>query len=156
MAGYDNNSSDYVILNDEIDGNATDLSDHKLDPLLISKDLKKIINRLKGENLIDDKEVNYGSLMNSDLFNKDYLELASRLKRVNLVSLISSDDSSLNDSNLLAFFISSSLSYFCSCWFKSHKFSSLYLNRCLQCTDDSCDRLFARFKRIDGIEKERR
>ena len=112
MAGYDNNSSDYVILNDEIDGNATDLSDQKLDPLLISKDLKKIINRLKGENLIDDKEVNYGSLMNSDLFNKDYLELASRLKRVNLDSLISSDDSSQSDANLLAFFISSSLSYF--------------------------------------------
>jgi hypothetical protein len=58
-------------------------------------------------NILDEKSIDYGSLVQNDLFKNDYCNLASQLKHVKLSTLINSastDDE--NDLNLLAFFIS--------------------------------------------------
>jgi hypothetical protein len=58
--------------------------------------------RLKGENFIDEKTIDYNNLIKSDFFKNDYLKLAEQLKQIDLNKLIQFE----NDSNILAFFIS--------------------------------------------------
>jgi hypothetical protein len=55
---------------------------------------------LKGENIIDEKSVDYSNLIKSNLFKDDYLKLAFQLNKINLENLKG------NDTNLKAFFIS--------------------------------------------------
>lgn len=58
---------------------------------------------MKGENLLDEKRINYSNLATSLLFKQDYLNLAAQLKHIDLNKLIQTTQS---DSNLIAFFIS--------------------------------------------------
>ncbi len=75
------------------------------DPLVLSKNLSKLMKRLKGENFMDDSSIDYTSLINSDTFKVDYYKMSNQLKKVDLNQLLDSDPDK-NDANLLAFFIS--------------------------------------------------
>lgn len=61
-----------------------------------------MINRLKGENLVDEKSIDYLSLAKNTLFKNDYINLTRHLRHIDLNQLIKPK----NDHNLLAFFIS--------------------------------------------------
>lgn len=55
---------------------------------------------MKGENIIDEKSIDYSKLVESQLFREDYLQTALNLKFINLNKLAG------NDTYLKAFFIS--------------------------------------------------
>jgi hypothetical protein len=57
--------------------------------------------RLKSESLIIDNQIDYNRLTQTELFNNEYMSLATQLKNINL-NLLQSDDQKL------AFFISKS------------------------------------------------
>jgi hypothetical protein len=98
------NADEYIVLNNNNNESITnDKQTHYIDPLLLSKDLQRLMLRLKGENLIDDKLINYESLAKNTLFQNDYLNLTQQLKLIDLDKLIHPVK---KDSNLLAFFIS--------------------------------------------------
>ena len=59
--------------------------------------------RLKGKNLVNEKDIDYQSLIQNDLFKKDYLALTNSLKNIDLNKLL---DGEQNDINILSFFIS--------------------------------------------------
>ena len=67
------------------------------------------MTRLKGENLIDEKSINYSSLVRNELFQSDYLTLANQLKFINLDKLLVENDAQTSDSNILSFFISENM-----------------------------------------------
>lgn len=92
---------DYTILNNEAFGNSVPVAEINDDPLLLSKNLQKLMLKLKGENFIDEKTIDYNNLIKSDFFKNDYLKLAEQLKQIDLNKLIQFE----NDSNILAFFI---------------------------------------------------
>lgn len=98
------NADEYIVLNNNNNESITnDKQSNNIDPLLLSKDLQRLMLRLKGENLIDDKLINYESLAKNTLFQNDYLNLTQQLKLIDLDKLIHPVK---KDSNLLAFFIS--------------------------------------------------
>ena len=99
------NPDEYIVLNNN-NNNESIINckqTNNIDPLLLSKDLQRLMLRLKGENLIDDKLINYESLAKNTLFQNDYLNLTQQLKLIDLDKLIHPVK---KDSNLLAFFIS--------------------------------------------------
>ena len=53
------NAHEYIVLNDNNESITNDKQTNHIDPLLLSKDLQRLMLRLKGENLIDDKLINY-------------------------------------------------------------------------------------------------
>jgi len=65
----------------------------------------KIIFRLKGANLIDEKSIDYRNLIESEIFQNEYLSLANDLKSVCLDTLIEKDTNTTNE-NITSFFIS--------------------------------------------------
>lgn len=65
-------------------------------------ELYNLIVRLKGLNLIDEKSIDYKSLIENDLFQHDYIRLARELKSLDLDGLLSDNQ----DAKLMAFFIS--------------------------------------------------
>jgi hypothetical protein len=104
------NADEYIVLNNNNNESITnDKQTNNIDPLLLSKDLQRLMLRLKGENLIDDKLINYESLAKNTLFQNDYLNLTQQLKLIDLDKLIHPVK---KDSNLLAFFISIYYYYF--------------------------------------------
>jgi hypothetical protein len=102
------------------------------DPLLLSKKLhqlflrylilgqknrliipkQKFLRRIKGQNLMNEKEIDYINLIKSEHFTKDYVSLTDQLRKVNLEKLVNSDNKEQNDINLLSFFISNFLLFF--------------------------------------------
>jgi len=65
----------------------------------------KITFRLKGANLIDEKSIDYRNLIESEIFQNEYLSLANDLKSVCLDTLIEKDANTTNE-NITSFFIS--------------------------------------------------
>ena len=65
----------------------------------------KITFRLKGANLIDEKSIDYRNLIESEIFQNEYLSLANDLKSVCLDTLIEKDTNTTNE-NITSFFIS--------------------------------------------------
>jgi len=61
---------------------------------------------LKGEYFIDEKTIDYTSLIESDLFKSNYLNLVSELRHVKLDYLLATGSDEEVDINLLCFFIS--------------------------------------------------
>jgi hypothetical protein len=55
---------------------------------------------------MNEKEIDYKNLIQSELFKRDFISLTNQLKRVNLDELLNSENRELDDINLLSFFIS--------------------------------------------------
>ena len=55
---------------------------------------------------MDDCSIDYQSLIQSDLFQNEYLTLANRLKTIDLDKLFDPQDERLSHNNITAFFIS--------------------------------------------------
>ena len=98
-------STDYIILNQNNDNTTLEEGENVNDPVLLSKNLHKLMKRLKGEYFQDDKSIDYANLYKSDLFNHEYAQLTNQLKQLDLNLLLNSGNET-NDKNLLAFFIS--------------------------------------------------
>lgn len=92
----------YIILNEEYHS----IQYHEIieDPVLLSKNLNKLMKRLKGEYFVDENTIDYANLCQSELFNNDYQKLSNQLTDVDLELLLDENDT-VNDQNLLAFFI---------------------------------------------------
>ena len=58
---------------------------------------------------MNEKEIDYKNLIQSDLFTKDYISLINQLKKIDLNKLVNSENKEQNDINLLSFFISNYL-----------------------------------------------
>ncbi len=58
---------------------------------------------------MNEKEIDYKNLIQSDLFTKDYISLTNQLKKIDLNKLVNSENKEQNDINLLSFFISNYL-----------------------------------------------
>ena len=116
-------SQEYIVLNE---AESKDETTVKKDPLLIAKNLQSLMlkykiilflcfiyifwdfreiyftPRLKGLNLVDEKSIDYKNLIENDIFKNEYLNLARELSFIDLDQLLG------NDSNLMAFFLSTS------------------------------------------------
>lgn len=92
----------YIILNEEYHS----IQYHEIieDPVLLSKNLNKLMKRLKGEYFVDENTIDYANLCQSELFNNDYQKLSNQLTDVDL-ELLLDENYTVNDQNLLAFFI---------------------------------------------------
>lgn len=99
-------SSDLIILNEnpELPKDDEEEKENLQDPLVLSKNLSKLMKRLKGENFMDDSSVDYTTLVNSDVYKVDYAKMSDQLKKVDLDQLLD-ENNEKNDANLLAFFI---------------------------------------------------
>lgn len=55
--------------------------------------------------MMDDNSIDYAQLVRSDIFKIEYAQMSNDLKKVDL-DLLLNEDETVNDHNLLAFFIS--------------------------------------------------
>jgi len=99
----------YVVLNNTDEFNASEKEMEAaaitIDPLLLSKNLQRLMLKMKGSFFVDEKIIDYRSMSESDMFKKEYFSLCHQLKEIDLDQLLDSSNKSLTDSNLLAFFI---------------------------------------------------
>jgi hypothetical protein len=99
-------ATDLIVLNQHTDSVSEENKEENLDdPLVLSKNLSKLMKRLKGENFMDDSSIDYTALVKSDAYQVDYFKMSNQLKKVDLNQLLDTDPDQ-NDANLLAFFIS--------------------------------------------------